>query len=77
MTDEDLTVKVAVSSSMDDPSVNRILWVSFSSNSPKDDLIIFFLFFLAQQALIPDIDGLLIPSITVQVNVLCSSHLCF
>lgn len=30
MTDEDLTVKVAVSSSMDDPSVNRVSWVSLS-----------------------------------------------
>ncbi|XP_011603530.2 protein PTHB1 isoform X2 [Takifugu rubripes] len=45
MTDEDLTVKVAVSSSMDDPS----------------------------QALIPDIDGLLIPSITVQVKLKANS----
>lgn len=60
---------------MDDPSVNR--WFHGLSSLFKQSMSSFscLLLLVAQQALIADLDGRPVPSVAVQVNGLCCSHL--
>lgn len=60
---------------MDDPSVNR--WFHGLSSLFKQSISSFscLLLLVAQQALIADLDGRPVPSVAVQVNGLCCSHL--